>query len=387
MILASDYPTRRAYGVTTLHTAAALTSAGHSVDVFSTSSALAEATTFAYRRLQPWLRQQFGRRSPLGPIAHHLSRATYLREISNSGKLADYDLLWVRDAYLASGLRRKFPRTRICVEVHQRPTPRQLRDLRSADSSATLWGPISQTTEDALLADLSPLRGQIARLPMAAADAFFEHANEESQTPASLSTDYPFRIGYFGSYTSGGHDQGVLEFVRSTLLTEFVKPVEILVVGVGDAGCDALANGTHDFQNANRLSVVPYTAHEHVPTLMRSCTVLVLPYPGGSSFFDSRFPLKLVEYAASQRAIVLTRTASHTSVFPSEAGFYYEPGKPDQFVSALQLAISNENERRTRSSHAFHWASQYTYKRRVQPVLDWYNRHNPPTLPGEAPTQ
>lgn len=369
LVLGTDYPTRRAYGVTTRNTAEALTGEGHDVEILSTSNTVADAKSRIFRISQPHLRKAFRYSGLLGKAAHHLSKAVFVREILKRNSLKEADLIWVRDLYLAKALRSYFPGKPICVEIHQAPSGRQSRYLAGIDAPRTFWGPISQFVEEKLYEGLGSVQGTVARLPMAAAGHFF--ASPGGQSQRGDEDCFPSRVGYFGSFTSGGHDQGVFDFARSVLEMRLAEPVEFLFVGVGNDGERALLALGVNTTTHNQLTVIPYVPHSEVATLMKTCKALVLPYPGGSDFFDSRFPLKLVEYSACGRVVLLTETPSHLSVFPYDAGLYYKFGDYSALKRSLEVALEDEAVSRQLSLNARRWAESFTYQRRILPVLKW----------------
>jgi len=306
--------------------------------------------------------------------AHYASRLLYTRALLSADMLGVFDAFWVRDLYLGAALREHYRDVPMCVEVHQEPSARQASYMLRADSPKTLWGPIGPATQRATLSVLGPLRsGDMVQLPMAAPKDFFE-ASPANAAEELLEVDAPaVRIAYVGSYRSGGHDQGVRELAETVLGANFASPAELLIVGVGEVGVRDLGHLRVPIQPGNSLNVVPYVEHSRVPALMQSSDVLTLPYPGGRAFFDGRFPMKLVEYAASRKPIVLTSTPSHTSVFPLDAGYFYEFGNATQLVNQLHAALGGGSDRDAKVQRAFEWAQRHTYAERVRPAINWIN--------------
>ena len=369
LILGTDYPTTRAYGVTTRNTAEALAAEGHEVEVLSTSNTLPDAKSRIFRTSQPHLRKGFRSAGFLGKATHYLSKAVFVREILKRNSLKEADLIWVRDLYLAERFRSFFPGKPLCVEIHQAPSDRQSRYLAGIDAPRTFWGPISQLVEEKLHQGLGSVQGTVMRLPMAAADHFFASPGEKPQRDDEECS--PNRVGYFGSFTSGGHDQGVFDFARVALEMKLAEPVEFMFVGVGNDGEKALLKLGESRTTQNRLTVIPYVPHSEVAPLMKTCRALVLPYPGGSDFFDSRFPLKLVEYAACGGVVVLTETPGHLSVFPKDAGLYYRFGDDADLKRSIELVLEYESLSKQLSLNAREWAESFTYRHRILPVMNW----------------
>lgn len=294
-----------------------------------------------------------------------------VRSLLNSGELWDFDLLWVRDAYLAAALRKRLASKPLCVEVHQAPTRRQTRYFQSADSAETFWGPISELTEKSIRQLICADPERVGRLPMAASEDFFTTGARDCANSSARQTQ---RIGYFGSFRSGGKDQKVGALAEVVMSMHTQVPVELYLVGIGYEGRRRIEQLVNDQERSNQIKVIEHVEHKRIPNLMHSCDVLVLPYPGEAEFFESRFPIKLVEYAASNRPIVISDTPGHRAIFPENAGYFFTWEAKSSLVDALLRALSDDNEVAERVRIARKWSENLRYENRVEPVLTWLDQ-------------
>ena len=65
---------------------------------------------------------------------------------------------------------------------------------------------------------------------------------------------------------------------------------------------------------SDQLFIYPRQSHEILLTQLIHSDAFILPYPDGI-FFEDRFPLKALEYAALRRPILVSDTVSHRNIF------------------------------------------------------------------------
>lgn len=91
-------------------------------------------------------------------------------------------------------------------------------------------------------------------------------------------------------------------------------------------------------------------------------------YPDTNYFKDS-FPIKIVEYAIAKVTIVASNSEAHTSILGKDKCVYFECESQTSLNSSV-ASIINSNELSSKlSEKAFEWASNLTYDKRINTIL------------------
>ena len=86
-----------------------------------------------------------------------------------------------------------------------------------------------------------------------------------------------------------------------------------------------------------------------------------------------RFPIKLLEYAASSTHIIASDIPAHRSLLNDSQATFYDPSAPGSLSRAISFIRSNEDEIAEKISNAFVWAEKYTYEYRVHQAMSSIN--------------
>jgi glycosyltransferase involved in cell wall biosynthesis len=272
--------------------------------------------------------------------------------------------VWTRDLRISLWTAKMHIPT-IC-EVHKELTAREVNALKKAKIKGFLHlAPISEHLSDKLQSLAIDLKNvpPISILPMAATTDFYSSRDSELNYERLLT----LRLGYFGSYESMGVESGIDLFIKSLSSVKNL-PIEIVLVGIGPEGRRKISELTSGYRNRGLLiTVIDYVDHSEVPSLMRNCHVLILPY--GPEYFNlGRFPIKLVEYSASRIPILCSDTPSHRKILGEQKAFFYNLNEPASISKALEEIITDREKRKLVVEAAFTWASSLTYDARAEAI-------------------
>lgn len=82
-------------------------------------------------------------------------------------------------------------------------------------------------------------------------------------------------------------------------------------------------------------------------------------------------PLKLFEYAAVGRPVLLPDIAALREILSEQEAIYFERGNVDEMTEALRWAYDNPQEAQERGQRAAKSVARYTYTNRAQTILDF----------------
>jgi hypothetical protein len=357
----TQFPTRKAYGVTLAGTYRAVIESEFEAQIVAPNSLHSQRFwTKLLLNLMRMLRRFYsGVPVLLSKVAFAVHRILFCQVIKAELSRNSLDVFWIRDLSLAQFLNHHFPDNRVILEIHQLQSDKNMRKLEEL-SDRIILGPISEAITRQL--DNLTSRKFITQLPMGVSDYFF--LSEASAGNTMIDYD----IGYFGSYKNSGYAQGI-ESVLMQLIPRLKLEVnfKLLFAGIGPEGVKNLKQIALKEGVDNQILFIEYLDHELVPAEMRKCRTLLLPYPEGM-FFESRFPIKALEYAAVKRPILCSRTKSHKNLFNDGEVWFYDVDNPSGILDAFDEVLLNESLTAHKVQVSFDLACKYTYADRVKKI-------------------
>jgi glycosyltransferase involved in cell wall biosynthesis len=279
-------------------------------------------------------------------------------------KLNSY-CIWTRDLRIAL-LACKLNLPTLC-EVHKSFSQREVSSLyRGTHLQNLVLAPISSYLK-AELSQIELIRNQhlrVIELPMGVTSQFLERASLRKP----FQTHPDIKIGYFGSMSTMGVSSEIDLFIRNLLMIQEHR-FNLLLVGIGKEGklaIDKLLDGNHVSQT--QIIVIERVEHQFVPRLMQECDILLVPY-GNDSFNKGRFPVKIVEYAASKIPILCTDTTSNQAILGDGRAWFFSYDNPDSLGLVINKIQQEPDLRIKKVESAYKWATNLTYDSRASKLL------------------
>jgi glycosyltransferase involved in cell wall biosynthesis len=364
MILNSRYPTEKAYGVTTSKTAEALQDQGYLVEIWAPSVETIHQIPHLTKNLIS------NRNRVIIQLVNSFSeRVGFILQfficlglvVKSSHSLQRKAIFWVRDPYLCLGLlffTRKIP---IIFEMHF-PMRRLVKKtmLFGVKRKRILIGALTEMHRQSL--DRGANAGGTFILPMAAPDAFFEVGRNR----VGNTSNHPV-VGYLGKATSSGNENGLTDFLKSVRLAQDRGlHAQFWLAGIEEHHKFGLREKAKELGIRNEyLEITGHIDHDLIPELLKNFDFGLMPY-NESNYNSYRFPIKSVEYAAANVAILATSTVSHLQILNPSVAVFYDPSNPLDFVLKLEDLLKHPKLIQVLREGAMAWASNYTYYNRVK---------------------
>lgn len=123
-------------------------------------------------------------------------------------------------------------------------------------------------------------------------------------------------------------------------------------------------NPFYSFSHMSRNDMIEYQV---------SCDVLLYPMLRTTKTYWCCSPMKIFEYLASDRPIVCSAIGSLKEVVSTENGFLFDPEDKNSLINSLRKAIDAVRSG-TKISNRKHIEEDYTWKRRVEVIMDHIER-------------
>jgi glycosyltransferase involved in cell wall biosynthesis len=89
-----------------------------------------------------------------------------------------------------------------------------------------------------------------------------------------------------------------------------------------------------------------------------------------SQYNSMRFPIKILEYAASSTHLLVSDIPAHRALLDDSLATFYNPEIRGSLAESIAYVRNNEAEVEKKISAAYEWASQFTYESRVEQALE-----------------
>lgn len=350
------YPTEKAYGVTTKYTAEAIQNLGFDTFILTPKPGLHQ-----YSKVPT---------VALGNFLYHLvmnDRISMLKNLRFSAFqvyfyltiLVKYrfqgNVYWTRDLLISFLLSLQKSNVVIC-EVHRTPSFLNMILLNILKAKKNvLIAPITLSLREKLGVDLE--RSVIA--PMSINRIEIENNLRK----------FPYKqknIIYVGNFISGGYKLD-LNLINNLAINinKLYPEWKFVIIGIKK---NVIENVCSESISPNIIIYERLERKVLMEKLALSSIGLVI-YPNYKYFIDS-FPIKIVEYASAQTAIIASDTIAHRSLLNTDTCAFFSTDSESSLLSTVRLVIDDFKLREKISKNAFNWARELTYDNRVKNVID-----------------
>ena len=380
IILGTRYPTEKAYGVTTAYSAKEASSLGYQVSIISPETILNQANEVFTTRAQlvnlrvflgKFLQRAFNfNLFGFNRIAFWLHRSFFIKSVLKFLYAQNFGILWVRDLVIAKELIKMYPKSKLILELHG--------PISKIDFSLL----VSLTmNENLILAPINPsafhrlqelgLTNNTVYSPMGVdLDRFSD------TSPRILQKTEKRTILYLGKFTSLGKSNGLEVLISAAKLSQ-EKRLDLQIKLVGGTDIDvhrlkqfaAKLNISQEF-----LEITGAINFDSVGNLQSEADCLVIPYPTIPQF-ESFFPIKLFEYAASRRPVICSDSKYLRNIVLEDCVTFFQEGNGQSLVDAITTVLDpiNASLIRSKIEKFASLSSEFTWKERTRKILNQKN--------------
>jgi glycosyltransferase involved in cell wall biosynthesis len=193
---------------------------------------------------------------------------------------------------------------------------------------------------------------------------FFIHPNLKK----NVSLD---EFGYVGKATSSGSSNQLDVLVKEFQLAQSQEnKLQLTMVGLEQSAIKTLeALQSEDTPRYRRMVFIGNVKHIEVINFLSKFYCGLLPYMD-SEYNSMRFPIKLLEYAASSTHIIASDIKAHRDLLSDSQATFYNPKVKGSLAEAISYIRANEDEVDKKILAAYAWAENFSYENRARQALE-----------------
>lgn len=372
LLVMGNFPTSKAYGVTTTQTLKSIRFYGHQVACaafrpFSDTSVQDNDTKMIYFRetgLSPYFRKfSYTGFGLFAQLFWKLACHSALSKLPKDVRSFHPTVIWVRELIPYSLISEFKKEVIYVIELHELIKNETISQLSNLPQKRVVLAPISPSIEKDLERYNLPFK--VVLSPMGVDLTQFD-----GPEPDLLIKGKKIKIGYFGKLAPGGFSKGYEDLIELAAFHQSINfPSHIQLVGADSIEIENLKHLASELNlSAERIEFISHQPHSDSISLMQKCDILVLTSPKSNFYHGS--PIKAIEYAATGKPILAARSTANEDVFTGGVlPSWYTPGDIENMHTAL-VQILNSKEREVESNKMRAFAESRTWKARTKKVLD-----------------
>lgn len=374
IIITAPFPTSRAYGVTTRETVQALTELGFENRVFCVRSNFIDSDfakildniTFFPENLFSKFTFRF---SKLGNFRIFLIFWRIFVIYSFLLGLKDVKVyapryLWMRDPIAVYISRIFFPNQRIVFEIHDFSSYFFLKKIIKKPNNTKIY-PINIEI-DTKIKNINPeISTRLAPMGIRRCSIVSEKSVDLFIDQLINKSKLDIKIGYVGNMAPGGYSKGIEDLINlGKFYIDQKEGSQIKLIGAYPDELTALEKmrkslgiGTH------LLQIESHVDHSEALVKLKEFDILVLPMSENKKYVG--MPLKLLEYIASGRIVIVANCKLYRSFFNGDySPYWYEPKNIDSLDLSINYALGDINLR-THLIAGLEFVKEFTWGKRT----------------------
>ncbi len=196
----------------------------------------------------------------------------------------------------------------------------------------------------------------------------------EKRIPIPNISDEDFIFGYIGTLKTMGMEKGVSIAIEA--LKFLPANYKLYIVGGEPQDIEFYRDFAEKKDLLSRVIFAGKVSHADIPLHIASCDVLVAPFPKNEHYSYYMSPLKIFEYMASQRPMVVTDLPSLREVLTDdETALFVSPDNPKELADAVKK-LSTDSVLAQYIAHTAYVevSEKYTWKKRAENILNFIHR-------------
>jgi len=164
------------------------------------------------------------------------------------------------------------------------------------------------------------------------------HPLENQDLRRELGLENKFVVFYHGAVNE---NRGIIELAEAIQYLGDLPDLRLLIVGAGNQW-DKLEAAVAEKQ-LDKVILKPSVPYSQIPNWIALADLCVVPLPD-HPWWRVSSPLKLMEYLAMGKPVLLTEMRAHRAIIPDDEGaFYVSEARPEVFAEGIRRALGQRD--------------------------------------------
>lgn len=231
--------------------------------------------------------------------------------------------------------------------------------------------PITQNLKKIILEKFGVAEFRVLVMPDGVDIDLFNIPDQKEEYRRKLNLPFDKKIiGYVGTFSTMGHDKGVRDLISAfAKLRQKNKNIFLLLAGGrNEVGVYDKFAQEKSLRGGSDFMIEKYVDYSLIPKYLKSCDVLISPFPFTRHFAYFMSPLKIFEYMASKRPIITSDLPSIREVLTENEAIFFKPGDIEDLSEKISLILRQPETYRSMAEAAFEKVKNYTWNNRAKSI-------------------
>ncbi|OIO08691.1 hypothetical protein CO115_02590 [Candidatus Falkowbacteria bacterium CG_4_9_14_3_um_filter_36_9] len=177
-------------------------------------------------------------------------------------------------------------------------------------------------------------------------------------------------IIYTGKFKTMGMDKGINDILK---VLKIINDNNLLFVAVGGSKneLDYYNKLANQLNTQEKVKLFGMTTQDNLAIYQKAADALLMPFPHNTHYAYYMSPLKMFEYMASKQPIIASDLPSIREVLNKNNSIIVKPERPDELAKGVKIALEDKNLVKKITEQAFQDVGRYTWKIRVEDILEF----------------
>ena len=178
-------------------------------------------------------------------------------------------------------------------------------------------------------------------------------------------------VGYVGMLRTMDMDKGIDIALHS--IKELEKDVILILVGGNEEDIKYYQDLAVKLSIQDRVLFVGWVKHEDIPVYLKAFDVLIAPFPQNNHYEYYMCPMKVFEYLASQRPIVVSDLVSIREILNENNSVLVKPDNSNDLATGISQVINDPTMMERIANQGYIDIKKFTWDNRVKNIICFIN--------------